>query len=113
MTHRGAVGPDARDGDGAGVMTSIPHKFFVKNFEREVDIKRYARVEKVPGGEIEDSRVLDGVDELVQSIAHLGSSDRGRSVLKGLITINITIDVRVRHDSQQRATRSEVRSRVR
>ncbi|KAH8149628.1 uncharacterized protein LAJ45_06259 [Morchella importuna] len=27
----------------------------------EVDIKRYAKVEKVPGGEIEDSRVLDGV----------------------------------------------------
>lgn len=27
----------------------------------EVDIKRYARVEKVPGGEIEDSQVLDGV----------------------------------------------------
>ncbi|KAK9467205.1 hypothetical protein V1512DRAFT_262194 [Lipomyces arxii] len=33
MTHRGAVGSDARDGDGAGVMTSIPHKFFVKEFE--------------------------------------------------------------------------------
>ncbi|KAA8899266.1 hypothetical protein TRICI_006354 [Trichomonascus ciferrii] len=28
---------------------------------KEIDIKRYARVEKVPGGEIEDSRVLDGV----------------------------------------------------
>ncbi|KAG9302670.1 hypothetical protein G9A89_007374 [Geosiphon pyriformis] len=28
MTHRGAVGADARDGDGAGVMTSIPHEFF-------------------------------------------------------------------------------------
>ena len=27
----------------------------------EVDIKRYARIEKVPGGEIQDSRVLDGV----------------------------------------------------
>lgn len=27
----------------------------------EVDIKRYAKVEKIPGGEIEDSRVLDGV----------------------------------------------------
>lgn len=27
----------------------------------EVDIKRYARVEKIPGGEIESSRVLDGV----------------------------------------------------
>jgi len=39
MTHRGAVGSDARDGDGAGVMTSIPHKFFIKNFERDVGIK--------------------------------------------------------------------------
>ncbi|KAK8157869.1 T-complex protein 1 subunit gamma [Phyllosticta citrichinensis] len=29
--------------------------------KREVDIKRYARVEKIPGGEIEESRVLDGV----------------------------------------------------
>src|SRR3569833_2559896 len=39
MTHRGAVGSDARDGDGAGVMTSIPHKFFIKNFERDVGIE--------------------------------------------------------------------------
>ncbi|KAI0837379.1 T-complex protein 1 [Hypoxylon sp. FL0890] len=31
------------------------------NGKKEVDIKRYARIEKVPGGEIEDSRVLDGV----------------------------------------------------
>lgn len=29
--------------------------------KREVDVKRYARVEKIPGGEIEDSKVLDGV----------------------------------------------------
>jgi T-complex protein 1 subunit gamma len=29
--------------------------------KKEVDIKRYARVEKIPGGEIEDSQVLDGV----------------------------------------------------
>ncbi|KZF25299.1 chaperonin complex component, TCP-1 gamma subunit [Xylona heveae TC161] len=29
--------------------------------KREVDLKRYARVEKIPGGEIEESRVLDGV----------------------------------------------------
>ena len=29
--------------------------------KREVDVKRYARVEKIPGGQIEDSRVLDGV----------------------------------------------------
>ncbi|KAI9859258.1 MAG: glutamate synthase [NADH] [Trichoglossum hirsutum] len=39
MTHRGAVGSDARDGDGAGVMTSIPHRFFIKNFERESGFK--------------------------------------------------------------------------
>nr|AIC33770.1 Cpn60/TCP1 [Puccinia cf. psidii AE-2014] len=32
-----------------------------ENGRKEVDIKRYARVEKVPGGEIEESRVLDGV----------------------------------------------------
>lgn len=29
--------------------------------QKEVDLKRNARVEKIPGGEIEDSRVLDGV----------------------------------------------------
>ncbi|KAI9043675.1 chaperonin-containing T-complex subunit CCT3 [Aspergillus affinis] len=29
--------------------------------KREVDIKRYARVEKIPGGQIEDSEVIDGV----------------------------------------------------
>src|ERR1700712_3733505 len=47
MTHRGAVGSDARDGDGAGVMTSIPHKFFIKEFAREQgftlpDLGKYA-----------------------------------------------------------------------
>ncbi|KAK2733202.1 glutamate synthase [NADH] [Myotisia sp. PD_48] len=39
MTHRGAVGSDARDGDGAGVMTSIPHKFITKHFARDLDIQ--------------------------------------------------------------------------
>lgn len=33
----------------------------VNNDHKEIDIKRYARIEKVPGGEIEDSKVLDGV----------------------------------------------------
>ncbi|KAI1201903.1 T-complex protein 1 [Nemania serpens] len=33
----------------------------IGNGKQEVDIKRYARVEKIPGGEIEDSKVLDGV----------------------------------------------------
>merc|ERR1719453_3053810 len=28
---------------------------------KEIDIKRYAKTEKIPGGEVEDSRVLKGV----------------------------------------------------
>ncbi|GAA5835715.1 hypothetical protein JCM11251_007404 [Rhodosporidiobolus azoricus] len=32
-----------------------------ENGNKTVDLKRYAKVEKVPGGEIEDSQVLDGV----------------------------------------------------
>lgn len=35
--------------------------FDVGGGKREVDIKRYARVEKIPGGQIEDSEVIDGV----------------------------------------------------
>lgn len=31
-----------------------------QNGRREIDIKRYAKVEKIPGGSIEDSRVLSG-----------------------------------------------------
>lgn len=29
--------------------------------QREIDFKRYAHVEKIPGGEIEECRVLDGI----------------------------------------------------
>ncbi|KAJ3557788.1 hypothetical protein NM688_g1279 [Phlebia brevispora] len=36
MTHRGAVGADSRDGDGAGVMTGIPHLFFKREAERDI-----------------------------------------------------------------------------
>jgi len=39
MTHRGAVGADARDGDGAGVMTSIPHEFMKREFEHDQNFK--------------------------------------------------------------------------
>jgi hypothetical protein len=37
MTHRGATGADASDGDGAGVMTSIPHRFFKREAERDLE----------------------------------------------------------------------------
>jgi glutamate synthase (NADPH/NADH) len=36
MTHRGATGADSRDGDGAGVMTAIPHVFFKREAERDI-----------------------------------------------------------------------------
>ncbi|KAI0314266.1 NADPH-dependent glutamate synthase [Amylostereum chailletii] len=36
MTHRGATGADSRDGDGAGVMTSIPHQLFKRETERDI-----------------------------------------------------------------------------
>lgn len=36
MTHRGATGADSRDGDGAGVMTAIPHYFFKREAERDL-----------------------------------------------------------------------------
>ena len=32
-----------------------------ENGRKEIDVKKYARVEKIPGGSIEDSRVLKGV----------------------------------------------------
>ncbi|KNE69707.1 glutamate synthase, NADH/NADPH, small subunit [Allomyces macrogynus ATCC 38327] len=35
MTHRGASGADIRDGDGAGVMTAIPHDFFAASVAAE------------------------------------------------------------------------------
>src|SRR4026209_2173548 len=30
LEHRGAVGADPRAGDGAGILTQIPHKFFAR-----------------------------------------------------------------------------------
>ena len=36
MTHRGATGADSRDGDGAGVMTGLPHLFFKREAERDI-----------------------------------------------------------------------------
>ncbi|KAI9277575.1 hypothetical protein BY458DRAFT_554293 [Sporodiniella umbellata] len=39
MTHRGASGADIRDGDGAGVMTGIPHDFLVNEARRLLGIE--------------------------------------------------------------------------
>jgi T-complex protein 1 subunit gamma len=42
---------------------------------QEIDIKRYARIEKIPGGEIEDCKVLDGV-MLNKDITHASMKRR-------------------------------------
>jgi len=34
LTHRGAVSADAKTGDGAGILTQLPHKLFVREVER-------------------------------------------------------------------------------
>ncbi|KAJ2296142.1 T-complex protein 1 subunit gamma, partial [Coemansia sp. RSA 2706] len=52
-----AAGGDAPAAAAADAVAAASAKADV----REIDIKRFARVEKVPGGEIEESRVLDGV----------------------------------------------------
>lgn len=46
-----------------------------RNGRKEIDIKRYAKVEKIPGGELEDSRVLKGV-MLQKDVVHAQMSRR-------------------------------------
>ncbi|KAG0005657.1 glutamate synthase [NADH] [Entomortierella chlamydospora] len=48
MTHRGATSADPRDGDGAGVMTGMPHSFFVEEAGR-LNIKLPAQGEYAVG----------------------------------------------------------------
>ena len=58
------VSKDAASRSGAttnGIMTNGIAKSSGPIKPDEIDIKRYARVEKIPGGEIEDCRVLEGV----------------------------------------------------
>uniref|UniRef100_A0A0X3NMS6 T-complex protein 1 subunit gamma n=1 Tax=Schistocephalus solidus TaxID=70667 RepID=A0A0X3NMS6_SCHSO len=40
---------------------SVKRVTILENGRKEIDIKRYAKIEKIPGGSIEDSTVLDGV----------------------------------------------------
>lgn len=42
-------------------LDSVRTVFINENGRKEIDIKKYARIEKIPGGSIEDSRVLRGV----------------------------------------------------
>ncbi len=38
MTHRGAVGSDKNSGDGAGILTALPHEFLEKVMATELDV---------------------------------------------------------------------------
>ena len=49
MTHRGAVGADSRDGDGAGVMTAIPHELFASELSATLGVTLPPRTEYAVG----------------------------------------------------------------
>ena len=57
--------------------------------KQEIDIKRYARIEKIPGGEIEDSRVLQGV-MLNKDITH--SKMRRRIENPRIVLLDCTLE---------------------
>lgn len=71
MTHRGAVGSDARDGDGAGVMTSIPHKFFVKEFAKDQGFVLPPQGQYATGNLFfkPDPQILDETKEMFEDVA--------------------------------------------
>ncbi|KAI8338965.1 hypothetical protein BC941DRAFT_469147 [Chlamydoabsidia padenii] len=76
MTHRGASGADIRDGDGAGVMTGIPHQFFVNETSRELGVQlptegQYAVGNLFMKGEIETIKESKQVFEDMAKALHL------------------------------------------
>ena len=38
LEHRGALGGDGASGDGAGILTQIPQRFFAQEFSQLIDI---------------------------------------------------------------------------
>lgn len=42
-------------------LDAVSTVMFTENGRTEIDIKRYAKVEKIPGGSIEESKILNGV----------------------------------------------------
>ncbi|MFP4372786.1 MAG: glutamate synthase large subunit [Spirochaetaceae bacterium] len=43
MTHRGAVGSEKNSGDGAGILTALPHRFLEKIMRRDFEVELPAR----------------------------------------------------------------------
>ncbi|KAI9684639.1 MAG: glutamate synthase [NADH] [Trizodia sp. TS-e1964] len=72
MSHRGAVGSDPRDGDGAGVMTAIPHRFFIKNFGRDAGFTLPPQGHYAAGNLFfkPDAEVIAGQKATFEDIAH-------------------------------------------
>ncbi|KAF6015704.1 hypothetical protein HII12_000866 [Brettanomyces bruxellensis] len=71
MTHRGAVGSDARDGDGAGVMTSMPDKFMRREFKYRCGVELPAVGQYAVGNLFfkKDPEVLERSKATFESIA--------------------------------------------
>ncbi|ORY53062.1 glutamate synthase [Rhizoclosmatium globosum] len=68
MTHRGAEGADSRDGDGAGIMLSIPHSFFQQGLAVDAAVKAQLIPGKYATGNVFFSPIVEGSDS--ESDAH-------------------------------------------
>lgn len=75
LTHRGAIGADAKTGDGAGIQTQIPQKFFV----RELNRLGYRRM-KV------DKNTPLGVGMIFFPHADYKQRERSRSIVESVIS---------------------------
>ncbi|PWN27891.1 putative glutamate synthase [Jaminaea rosea] len=73
MTHRGAVGADARDGDGAGVMTGIPDAFFRREAERDIGVKLPAQGQYASGNLFFDPKDEDKRKKQIATFEKLAS----------------------------------------
>lgn len=81
-SHAGTVNGNAPNGPSKSLAPAASKP-------QEIDIKRYARIEKVPGGEIEECRVLDGV-MLNKDITH--ASMRRRIVNPRIILLDCPLE---------------------
>ena len=71
LDHRGAVSADKETGDGAGVLTDIPHPFFREIIKAELGIRMPFRKKFAVGMVFTTSREIKWLKEIIKSTATL------------------------------------------
>ena len=69
LDHRGAVSADKETGDGAGVLTDIPHPFFREILKAELGIRMPFRKKFAVGMVFTTSREIKWLKEIIKSTA--------------------------------------------